>query len=181
VPPECCPVAWAGSIPANQEVQITFSDAYEVFWMGMDGPLPGTRVIPSQAVSVDPQGPNALTLSVRSAGTSVFSPPSSQAPSGVLLIDQDSSVPSGRAALGVATSGRTILAVPSEKRATAAFTPSPLGSALRGATCDRESGPGLGIDPAQLLAVQSLAFPPDVFNATVTLGQDGTWSVRYGP
>jgi hypothetical protein len=179
LPEGCQTLAWFAQLAdSSSKVYYPWTVTYDLIWSEVGELTVGAIFEASQTLAADPEGANAATLTT-SNGALTFSAgsPFPQPPSGSLLINQDGSIPSGAASIGVGMAGYGTFAVPSRENAKVAFTPNPVYYIAHGEGISR----GEVIDASKLSAVEAIAFPSNMFAAEATLVSDDKWTITYAP
>lgn len=169
-------LAWFASpfvITPGNSITFSWDITFDFVW-GQTGTIkPGVTFSAGGNIAADPATLNTTTFS-HVPGPN-FSPAVQVPPSGVLVINDDGSVPSNVQSVGIGMSGTGTYAVQAGPNLIHTFTPTP--SYFVGAGQDIQIGTVLDIET--ITQTSEVLFPLNNFNAIATLGQNNLWTVDF--
>jgi|GEM_PF-3180478 len=166
------PLAWF-SFPVASDAQVKFkwSIDYSFVWSQTGELQPGIQFNAGQILPADLTSKNAVTFTRLSDKAFKFIN-ATQGTKGVLTIAQDPTIPSQIASVGIGMSNTPSYVVQAQPNINATFEPNPHYYVAFGVSIDE----GQVLNISQFSQIKEIAFPPNLFAATVTLQADNTWS-----
>lgn len=175
--PNVMSLAWfAKAANPNTSLLFQWNIDYNFVWSETGVLTPGVIFMAAEKVGANLKDQNLIEFTKENDAFTFKKPPKKGTTSGTLFIDQDDTIPSKMASVGVGMSGKGTFVVESQPSVLAKFTPHPqywitFGTYQLGQVMDVETI----VDKSA-----QIEFPPAVSTMTATLNKDNTWTVTPG-
>ncbi|MGF1766830.1 hypothetical protein L4D06_05535 [Enterovibrio makurazakiensis] len=174
--PEVMSLAWfSKGTNTGTKADFTWNIDYSFIWDETGVLIPGVIFDASQNKPADLTENNVITLTKNQYGYE-FDAQQTGEPSGSLVINQDATIPSNQASVGIGMSGNGTYAVQAQPNIKATFTPHPVYWLTFG-TFEQ----GQVLDIGQITNKTELKFPPNVYEMYAELTADNKINVSETP
>jgi hypothetical protein len=179
--PDVMSLAWfAFPVAPTTSVSFSWEINYQFVWMQVGKLAAGVKFAASQKWDADLTNINSVDFTRKGNKAFTFQNQMSGSVPGTLFINQDETVPSDTAAVGInmgikdspGGAGSGTFVVAAQPDITASFTPHPTYWVTFG-----QYTPGQVLDMKLITKKHQIIFPPNVFEMVAVLGPDNKWKV----
>lgn len=179
LPSNCYPLAWfAQSVAPQNKAYFIWTEDYDFVWAKTGHLKPGVVFRTSETIPSDLKSNNQITFTRLPEGAFTFKDQTNELEEGSMYIDQDSTIPSDTASIGIGMSCGAIYAVQALPNAPrVVFKPTP--TYYVAYVFSTEQGAVLNLSDFSESQYAQIEYPVNMYTATATLKPDNTWSIEY--
>jgi rhizosphere induced protein len=173
--PNVLSLAWFSRYaPPTKKVLFQWTLDYGFVWAETGTLVPGVMFVAAQYWPADLASSNAVTLTSQGGSCTFVNQKAGPRP-GTLFINEDSTIPLKKVAVGIGMSGSGTFAVQAMPNFQLAFTPQPQYWIAFG-----DYAQGEVLDIGAMANAAAIRFPSGVYAMTAVLNKDGSWTVQPG-